>query len=172
MPNMFPNGMGMNAGMGGMVGMPMNMPNMGMGINPAMNMCMGMGMMGMPNNFNMNMPQMNVGGNDNWAQGYNTSSPMTNNSNSTGNKINCLFIRANGNPIIILIEHGKSINELIKIFFKRVEQPELINNNLDICFIYNATKIDINSRENVEDFFKFNSNPRIIVNDVHNLIGA
>ena len=169
---MFPNGMGMNPiGMGGMFGMPMNLQNMPIQGNFGMNMpMMNNGMM--PNNFNMNMPQMNIGGNENWMIGYNTQNQVHHSNSFGGNKINCIFNRANGGPINILIDNGKTVNELMQIFFKRVENPNLINNNSEICFIYNAAKIDVNSNEKVENFFKFNSSPKIIVNDVHNLIGA
>ena len=51
-------------------------------------------------------------------------------------------------------------------------KAELINNREGICFVFNATKINFDSQTKVEDFFKYNSFPNIIVNDVNNLIGA
>ena len=161
-------GMGgmLQMGMGGMqpIGMVMNqngmggMPQMGMGGMQQMNM-QNLGI-DMNNMNNLNMPGMNIGGNENWLQGYST---VKKNSNNTGgNKINCIFNTTTGKTINILIDYGKTINDLIKIYFARVEQPDLINRKQDICFVFNATKIDFDSTEKVENFFKFNSNPTIL----------
>ena len=169
MPNMFQNGMGM----GGMMGMPI----MGM---PGMNYPIGQMPVMMPfPEININN-QGNVGGNDNWALGYSSvnggnggnNQNQANSIQTFGNKFNCIFTTSSGKNITILIDKGKTINDLIKIFFLRVEQPELINRKQDICFLFNATKIDFDSQIKVEDFFKFNLNPRITVNDMGNLIGA
>ena len=89
-----------------------------------------------------------------------------------GGKINCVFHTSTGKTFSILIDYGKTVNDLIKIFFLRIEKPELMNNKLDICFLYNATKINIDSQEKVENFFRYNANPRISVNDIRDLIGA
>ena len=176
---MFGNVYGMpNYQMGGMMGMPfgnMNYQNMGMpmqGMNMNMNPNMMAGMMGIPN-MNMNMPGMNMGGNENWLQGYNQNNQnQGNNGSSSGNKLNCIFVTTSGKNLSILIEYGKTVHELIKIYFMRVEKPELINEKDKICFVYNAGQIDFNCQDKVENYFKFNSNPRIMVNDIHNLIGA
>ena len=124
---------------------------------------------------NMNFPGMNMGGNQNWMQGYNSINNPNNqvkNYNNMPNKINCIFNTTTGKSLTILIDHGKTVNELIKIYFMRIDQPDLINREGDICFVYNASKIEFNNQQKVEDFFRFNSNPSILVNDVHNLIGA
>ena len=211
--NMFQNGMGMNdIGMGGMIGMPMNMQNMGMmgmggmgGMNGmggmgGMNGMNGMGGMGgiagmggmggiggmggmnipngqmggiiMDHNMNINIQRMNSGGNQNWVQDYSTNEIGNNQIQSQGNKINCVFITSTGKKFTILIDPNKTIKDLIKIFFIRVENPDLINRRQDICFLYNATRLNFDSNQTVENFFKFNSNPRIMVNDTGNLIGA
>ena len=91
---------------------------------------------------------------------------------SLGNKMSCVFTTTSGKSLSILIEHGKTINELIKIYFLRVERPDLMDKKQDISFIYNASQINIDSQQKVEKFFKLNENPRITVNDIHNLIGA
>ena len=128
---------------------------------PAMNM-----------NINMNVQ----GGNQNWAQGYTSNNGGIQNQNFNfyqgGGKINCVFNTSTGKTFSILIDHGKTINDLIKIFFLRIGKPELMNNKQDICFLYNATKINIDSQVKVENYFGFNSNPRISVNDIRDLIGA
>jgi len=171
---------GFNMGMGGMqtmMGMG-GMPQMGMG---GLQQPMGMGemqqmniqnlMMDMNNMNNLNMQGLNVGGNENWLQGYNVVKINPNNNNG-GNKINCIFNTTTGKTINILIDYGKTIHDLIKIYFARVNKPELINRDQDICFVYNAAKLNFNSNEKVENFFRFNANPTILVNDIHELIGA
>ncbi len=42
----------------------------------------------------------------------------------------------------------------------------------DICLLFCALKIDFDCQQKVEKFFKFNSNPTILVSDLHDLIGA
>ena len=124
---------------------------------------------------NMNI-NMNVqGGNQNWAPGFTSNNWGMQNQNvnfNQGGKINCVFHTSTGKTFSILIDYGKTVNDLIKIFFLRIEKPELMNNKLDICFLYNATKINIDSQEKVENFFRYNANPRISVNDIRDLIGA
>ena len=116
-----------NLGMGGMMGMPMNMDNMGMGMNMNMNMngMNGMnGMMGM-NNINQNMTGMNNAANESWLQGYNTSNNGLNNIEPGNKKITCVFNTTTGGkkPIIILIDYGKTVNELIKLYFAGKHDP-------------------------------------------------
>ena len=47
-----------------------------------------------------------------------------------------------------------------------------MNGGKSIAFLYNANKVDINDTKKVKDFFKGVNNPRIVVNDVNNFIGA
>ena len=161
------NGMNMNQ----MNAMNMNQMNaMNMNQMNAMNMN---GMMGI-NNDNLNMAGLNKGGNNNWMQGYNQINKTGNISNEEGKKITVVFAYTAGGkkPITILIDHGKTVNELIKIYFARIGQPELIEKKNDIFFLYNAQQINCENQEKVEKFFKFNSSPTILVSDLHNLIGA
>ena len=166
MPNMGMGGMNPNMGMGGMM-----MPNMGMG---GMNPNMGMGGMMMPNMGmgGMMMPNMGMQQID-WTQGYNVGNPGANNSDLSQRKISCMFKTTTGQkPIIILMDYGKTINDLVKTYFARVGQPDLINKKEDVCLLYNATKIDFSSTQKIEAFFGTNTNPQILVNDTNNLIGA
>ena len=41
-----------------------------------------------------------------------------------------------------------------------------------LVFLWNANILDINDTKKVKDFFKGVNNPRIVVNDINNLIGA
>ena len=121
------------------------------------------------------MTGLNIGANENWVQGYTPRHVENRNlSNSQGpsNTINCVFASTDGKKFNIRIAPGKTIKELIKIFFIRVEKPELFDRKQDIYFLYNAEKMNIESQEKVENFFNFNINPRITVNDIRELIGA
>ena len=131
------------------------------------------GMFGFPNP-NMPMPGMNVGGNG-WMGIYNLQSPVQNfaNPNNTGQqKINVVFRTTKSMRTNITIDYGKTVSELIQIYFKRVGKPELFSRPLDICFIFNANKINFNEQKPVEQFFFGVYNPFITVNDTHDLIGA
>ena len=171
MPNMGMNNpyMGMNN-----LNMGMNMPNMGMNM---LNM-----RIGMPE-LNMNMPiqGMNFGGSEEWMKGYlmgyneemnenkvNNQSPV----NPNIDKINIVFNTTQGMNKNFAVEREKTISELIKTYLNRVGKPELFNRTKDICFICNGNKIDIYSKVTVGQYFGHNINPKIIVNDVKNLIGA
>ena len=175
--------------------MGMNNPNMGMN-NPNMGMnnsIMGMNMpnmrMNMPNmgigmpELNMNMPiqGMNIGGYEEWMKGYqmgynevmnedkdNNQPPV----NPTIDKINIVFNTTQGMTKIIPIERGKTMSEAIKTYLNRVGKPELFNRTNDICFLCNGNKIDIHCNVKVEQYFMNYATPKIIVNDVKNLIGA
>ena len=170
--------MGMNfQGMGGMMGMP-NMNQM----NQLNNNFQGMGgMMGMSNNnmSQMNIPQMNIGGgpnNEDWLVGYNMAmNEMQNNNQSNvapAGKVNVIFKTTQGVVTNLLIDYGKTMGELIKTYLARMGKPELYGKKDGICFLYNATKIEFDSKTTIEDFFHYTPNPNIIVNDVNSLIGA
>ena len=73
--------------------------------------------------------------------------------------------------IIINIDLNKKVSELIEIYFLRVEKPELLNRPKDICFIFNANKIDFKEQKTVYNYFK-STQARITVNDTKGLIGA
>ena len=160
MPNMGNNGMNMqNMGMNGM-----NMPNMGMN-----------GMMGNP--MNMNMQGMNIGGNEDWLSGYKMAmnenqANEEDNSASLGNNINCIFKTTQGVVTNVFINPQKTMGELIQVYLKRMGKPELINKKDGVCFLYNANKIKFDDKRIIDDFFRGNTSPIIMVNDIHSLIGA
>ena len=178
MPNM-----GMNNPNMGMNNLNMGMNNLNMGMNmPNMRMNIPNMGIGMPE-LNMNMPiqGMNIGGYEEWMKGYqmgynevmnedkvNNLSPV----NPTIHKINIVFNTTQGMTKIIPIERGKTMSGAIKTYLNRVGKPELFNRTKDICFICNGNKIDIHSKVTVGQYFGHNINPKIIVNDVKNLIGA
>ena len=129
---------------------------------------------GQNNNFqNFNQPMMNPGGN-NWKTGYSISNNFQNQNNpgnNMENKMNCIFKTSNGKSFNILFDADKTGEELIQTFFKRVDREDLFNSG-GVFFLYNAAKIDYHSKELVQNIFKYNSRPCIMVMDVNNLIGA
>ena len=175
---MYQNGMGMpmNMGMGGM-GMPMNMGMGGMG----MPMNMGMGGMGM---MNMNNMMMGMGNDEEWMKGFKMGVEEVNNSGGGGEmnessnpnvpKINIIFKTTQGVTHTLVYDYGTTIDEVLKKYLKRVNRSDLINVKGDkkICFLFNASQLKFGDQTKVEDFFKNITNPKVVVNDVNNLIGA
>ena len=131
-------------------------------------------MFGFPNpNFNP-MPGMNMGGNMNWMNMYNTANPNQNQNPGMFNtgKINVIFRTTKAVRTNITIDGNKTVSELIQLYFKRIGKPELFQRPMDICFIFNANKMMFNDQTTVQNFFGYNFNPFITVNDVKDLIGA
>ena len=158
---------------GGMPGFGVGMPGMGGGM-PGM-------VGGMPGiayqNMNMMNQGMNIGGN--WTSMYNIG--QTNNNNNLnnnsqgsqmGNKINVVFKTTMGIITNILIDYGKTMSELLKVYLTRVDKIELFNTKNTIAFLFNAKKIDWLDDTKVEIFFRFTPHPTIVVNDMRGLIGA
>ena len=150
-----------------MQGMPMQM-----GYNPMFNpFGINPGMMGSM------FPNPSVMG-GNWAAMYNpiNLNNINNNMNNMGipqvqGKMNVVFKATNGNIKNIQADIGITVGQLITLYLKRMDREYLIGNEKDICFIYDATKLKYNDSRRIEQVFKF-VNPCIMVNDVHNLIGA
>ena len=130
--------------------------------------------MNVPNGFgpnqNMNITGLHSGGNSNWQSIYNTKQQNQNLDINTA-KLNAIFTTTRGMKIIINIDLNKKVSELIEIYFLRVEKPELLNRPKDICFIFNANKIDFKEQKTVYNYFK-STQARITVNDTKGLIGA
>ena len=157
---------------GGMPGMVGGMPGMGSGM-PGM----GGGMPGIPyQNMNMMNQGMNIGGN--WTSMYNIGQTNNNNINNNfqgtqmGNKINVVFKTTMGIITNILIDYGKTMTELLKVYLTRVDKMELFNTKNTIAFLFNAKKIEWLDDTKVEIFFRFTPQPTIVVNDMRGLIGA
>ena len=130
------------------------------------------GMFGFPNQ-NMPMQGMNIGGNG-WMEIYNLINPnqqqnmIQNNfiqNNNALPKINIVFRTTKAVRTNITIDYGKTVSELIQLYFKRVDKSELFNRPLDICFIFNANKMNFNDQTPVQNYFLGVYNPFITVND-------
>ena len=131
-------------------------------------------MFGFPNpNFNP-MPGMNIGGNMNWMNMYNTAIPnqVQNQGMFNTSKINVIFRTTKGVRTNINIDSNKTVSELIQLYFKRIGKPELFQRPMDICFIFNADKMMFNDQTTVQNFFGSTFNPFVTVNDTKDLIGA
>ena len=162
-------GMGMQTGMGmGMQsGMGMGMqPGMGMGMQPGM----GMGMQG------MNMGMMD---NEEWLKGFQMGVEEINAANAqeeqlnSGPKINVIFKTTQGTTTAMVYEYGTTIDKALEKYLKRVGRPDLYREKSNkICFLFNAAQLKIGDQIKVENFFKNVQNPKVVVNDVNNLIGA
>ena len=157
---------------GGMQGMGCGMPGM-VGGMPGM---VG-GMPGIPyQNMNMMNQGTNIGGN--WTSMYNIGQTNNNNINNNsqgiqmGNKKNVVFKTTMGIITNILIDYGKTMTELLKVYLTRVDKMELFNTKNTIAFLFNAKKIEWLDDTKVEIYFRFTPQPTIVVNDMRGLIGA
>ena len=157
---------------GGMPGMGGGMPGMGGGMQG-----MGGGMPGIPyQNMNMMNQGTNIGGN--WTSMYNIGQTNNNNINNNfqgtqmGNKKNVVFKTTMGIITNVLIDYGKTMTELLKVYLTRVDKMELFNTKNTIAFLFNAKKIEWLDDTKVEIFFRFTPQPTIVVNDMRGLIGA
>jgi hypothetical protein len=165
---MFGNPMGMcmpMAGMGGMGGMMGGMgPMAGMGMN--MNM--------------MNMMNMNMNNDEEWMKGFKmaveeVSGGQSDDLDDGKPKINVIFKTTQGVTHTLVYSYGTTIDAVLKKYLKRVNREDLINdekNKGKICFLFNAAQLKFGDNTPIEQFFKGISNPKVVVNDVNNLIGA
>ena len=147
---------------------------------------MPMGFMGMPmnnmNNMNMmggNMGQMNGGEDEEWMKGFKMGVEEVNNAGGDddpdlkkpGPKLNVLFTTTIGTSRNIVLNHSTTIGQALEKYLKTVGKSDLINSD-KISFLFNATKLNYGETKTVGEFFRNNPNPKVIVNDTNNLIGA
>ena len=96
--------------------------------------------------------------------------------NEEEKRINIRFNTTQGTTTSISFNENGSIGDLIKLYLKTVDRPDLIsslmNGDKSIAFLWNANKLDINDTKKAKDFFKGVNIPRIVVNDINNSIGA
>ena len=166
--------MGMCMPMAGMGGMGGQMPMGGMmgGMGPMAGMGMNMNMM------NMNM--MNMNNDEEWMKGFKMGVEEVNGGQSDDlddgkPKINVIFKTTQGVTHTLVYSYGTTIDAVLKKYLKRVNREDLINdekNKGKICFLFNAAQLKFGDNTPIEQFFKGISNPKVVVNDVNNLIGA
>ena len=171
-------------------------PNMNMGMmnpgmmNPNMNMnMMNPSMMGVMPGMGQMMPGMMtpmVGGNqmmnnmeeEEWMKGFKMAVQEVNSSgdpeaDKPGLKMNIIFNTTQGTSHNLVMTYGTTIDQALSKYLKRVGRPELIGSQDNkICFLFNATKMKFGDQTPIETFFKNAPNPKVVVNDINNLIGA
>ena len=86
-------------------------------------------------------------------------------------KYNCVFRIDNGTNVTLLINAGKTVEDLILTFFKTINREDLLQEKI-FLFLYNANELDYHSKIKVEKLFEKNLNPTIIALEVDDLIGA
>ena len=133
-------------------------------------MMMAINMMGMNNM----MPNMNMMGMNNMIPNINMNGTSNIGSNQQlRGKINVLFVTTQGLETVMNFDYGTSIKDALELYLKRVGRPDLINSNIEgFNFIHNALNLKMNDNRSVENAFGGDFVARVIVNDVHNLIGA
>ena len=147
------------------------MNNFGMGV--PMNMNMNMNMQGMPQGMNMAMMD-----NEEWLKGFQMGVDEVNaldqqESQNDGPKINVIFKTTQGTTTAMVYDYGTTIDKSLEKYLKRVGRPDLYQQKSNkICFLFNAAQLKIGDQTKVENFFKNVQNPKVVVNDVNNLIGA
>ena len=74
-------------------------------------------------------------------------------SNSNKSKMTFLFKLNNAYKIKLLVDHGTSVDNVIKRFFISTGKPDLISSK-EIFFFYHASIIKIGDKTKIEDYFK------------------
>ena len=91
-------------------------------------------------------------------------------------KYNIIFMTTQGTKHSITFNPKDTIGFMIKKYLIRVGRYELIeklNEKKNIlAFLYNIHNLKINDETKIKDFFGENKNPKIVINDVNDLIGA
>ena len=136
--------------------------------------------MGMNNNFQMPNIMMNNNnfiannnGDEEWLKGFMLGVRDFQNEEEgarQGPKINVIFSTTKGRTDKLCFKYGTTIDEILKIYLKRVNGEELDITYNKLCFLYNANKLRLGDKTPVEKLFKLNRNPKVVVNDVYNLI--
>ena len=133
--------------------------------------------MNMYNYNNFMMPGMFQNVYEPWAESYEQKDSfyMNNSQNqnsSQPNKINIVFKTTAKVKTNIVADHGQTMSEVLLLYLKKEGKEKLFKRCSGIFFLFNAQMIDIYDETKVEEFFKNESNPLIIVNEINFVIGA
>ena len=124
-----------------------------------------------PDNFNN--PSTQIINNNSWMSGYTASQNIPiKNIPHDHMMYNCIFKATQGQQFNIPFSEERTVEDLIKTFFKRVDLEEEYAHPDKLVFLYSAQKINYNEKKSIKDYFRTNSHPSIMVIDVQNLIGA
>ena len=80
-----------------------------------------------------------------------------------GPKINVLFHSLNGETDNLILNHGITVEQMLKIYKKRIIGEYNIKDELTFCF--EGRKIGLGDQTPVEKYFGFFANPKVIVSD-------
>ena len=84
-----------------------------------------------------------------------------------------IFRTTQGLTVPMKIGMELTIDEALKEFFREVEKPELIGTNTNrFAFLYNGNLLKFGDSRTIFEFFSQNDScPKVVVNDIYNLIG-
>ena len=82
-------------------------------------------------------------------------------------KKNVVFKTTKGLATSMVYDYGTTMDEVLKKYWKHLGKPENIHSNR-FCFLFNAHIINYGIKTPVEQYFKFDDNPRVIVYEVLN----
>ena len=172
MPNMFNNnfGMGFNNNF-----MPNMMMNNNIFFNPNI----------MNNNFN-HMPNTMNNMNNNlfsekdeaFLEGFKIGVNQINNKysyveNKPGPKMEIVFKTTQGTSKVFLINYETTIDKLLQIYLNLINRQDYYEEKSNkICFLFNACRLRFGEQNPVKEFFKGDKNPKVLVNEINNLIGG
>ena len=90
------------------------------------------------------------------------------------NKTTIIFKTTQGVTTHVSINSEESIRNLLVKYLIKMGKEDLIfpDNSFGLCYLFNATKLEINDNTKIKEFFKGIQNPKVVVNDINNLIGA
>ena len=161
------------------MGMFMPMGGMGMGGQMPMGAMMGGGMGMNMNMMNMNMNMNMMMNDEEWMKGFQMGVDEVKGTQpedlGDSPKINVIFKTTQGVTHTLVYNFGTTVDQVLRKYLKRVNREDLINdeqNKGKICFLFNAAQLKFGDKTPIEQFFKGISNPKVVVNDVNNLIGA
>ena len=152
-------------GMPGMgIGMGFGMPNMPM----QMQMQGGNGFMGMMNNQEQDQE---------WLKGFQLGVQEVNNTqeqNDDGRpKMNIIFRTTQGTTTNMVYPLGITMDQALQKYLAKVGRDDLYREKSNlICFLFNGAQLKFGDQTKIEVYFKNITGPKVVVNDVHNLIGA
>ena len=91
----------------------------------------------------------------------------------SSSKINIIFATTQGTTHNISFDENITIGLAIQKYLERVGKEDLINSiPLRLAFLYNVQQFKPSDTIKLKDLFRGITTPKIIVNDVHNLIAA
>jgi hypothetical protein len=91
-------------------------------------------------------------------------------------KINLIFTTTQGISLNIITSKKYPIGQVLTFYLFRMRKlkviTDLMNGKEGICFLFNSIRLTVRDKKTVGHIFEGISNPKIIVNDVDNMIGG